>query len=132
MNIFTQTGALRARWAVLVVLVVAIALVVVGLVYTRHVQSQFECVAKYNTALQQRSVILTRIAAEDRQVSQDAEDNFTRLITDAVAAQGDRVKGQDAVDRFFTTSRQITAKRRELDRQRAAQPFPQTPERACT
>lgn len=128
----TQTGALTARWSILMVLALAIAMLGVGLVYTRHVQAQFECVARYNTALQERSQILTRIAAEDRQVSKDAENNVTRLITDAVKAQGDREKGQKAVNRFFATSRQISAKRAELERQRNAQPFPPTPERACS
>jgi hypothetical protein len=40
LNIFTQTGALRARWAVLVVLVVAIAISVVNVAYTGHLQRQ--------------------------------------------------------------------------------------------
>lgn len=132
MNVMTPTGALKARWAVLMVLAVAIALVLVGVTYTRHVQGQFECVSRYLTALQERSAILQQIAAEDRQASMDAEDNITRLITDAIKAQGDREKGQAAADRYLRTSADITRRRKELDRQRAAQPFPQTPERACS
>lgn len=132
MNVRTQTGALTARWSILMVLALAIALTVVSVGYARHVQGQFECQARYNTALQQRSVILQRIAAEDRAQSIAAEQNITRLIVDAIKAHGDRAAGRRAADRYLKTSADIGAKRRELDRQRAAQPFPQTPERACS
>lgn len=113
------------------VLIVAVAMVAAGYVYIRHVQGQFECVARYQTALQERSVILGRIAAEDRQLTVRAEDNITGLITDAIKAAGDREKGQAAADRYLRTGADITRRRRELDRQRAAQPLPQTPEKSC-
>jgi hypothetical protein len=131
MNVRTQTGALTARWSILMVLVTAILIAGATVLYARHVQAQFDCVARYNTALQQRSIILQRIAAEDRAQSIAAERNITRLIVDAIKADGDREKGQEAADRYLKASADINAKRAELDRQRAAQPFPQTPERAC-
>lgn len=132
MNFLTPTGAIRARWAVLMVLALAIALTVVGGAYTRHVQSQFECQARYNTAFQERSQALTRVASEDRQVSADAERAITRLIADAVAANGDRQKGQRAVNRYLKASAEIARRRGALDRERAAHPFPALPEKACT
>lgn len=131
-GILTPTGALRAWWAVMMVVVMAVLITAAGWLYTLHVQGQFECQARYNTALQERSVILTRIAAEDRQQSQAAEANITQLITDAIAAAGDREKGQAAARRYLKASKQIADKRAELERQRAQQPFPQTPEKACT
>lgn len=118
-------------YGVLVILLVALVGLAVGYTYTRHVQAQFECVARYNTALQQRSIILQRIAAEDRAQSIAAEQNITRLIVAAIRARGDRKAGQEAADRYLKTSRQISERRAELERQRAAQPLPQTPERAC-
>lgn len=128
----TTTGALRARWSVLMVLVTAIALVAVGIVYTRHVQSQFECVAKYQTALQERSQILQQIAAEDRRAAQDADDALVLLFQEAAKAPGDREAGLAAYRRFQKTTEEIAARRQRLERQRAAQPFPATPEKACS
>lgn len=128
----TSSGALKAWYSVMIVLVTAVVMTGAGWLYTRHVQGQFECQARYNTALQERSVILTRIAAEDRQQSQAAEENITRLITDAIAASGDRAAAQKAAARYLKTSQAITEKRQQLERQRDAQPFPQPPERACT
>lgn len=132
MNVRTQTGALTARWSILMVLAVAVAMVAAGYVYIRHVQGQFECVARYNTALQERSQILNQIAAEDRAQSIAAEQNITRLITEAIKADGDREAGQRAADRYLKAGTEIAARRVELDRQRRSHPFPQTPERACS
>jgi hypothetical protein len=124
---------LAREWYSVVFILVGGLVLIAAVGYLYFDQRRFsQCEARYDTALQQRSQSLQRIAAEDRQVSKDAEGNVTRLITDAVKAQGDRAKGQAAVDRFFKTSRRISAKRAELDAQRAAQPFPQTPEKACT
>lgn len=131
MHVFTQTGALRARWSVLMVLTVAIALVVVGLVYTGHVQGQFRCQARYNTAFQERSKALARVANEDRQLSTDADNAIARLITDAIKANGDRKAGQEAARRYLTETKRIAQRRAELDRERKAHPFPQVPEKAC-
>lgn len=124
---------LAPEWySVLVILAVALVGLALGYGYTRHVQSQFECVARYNTALQERSVFLSRIAAEDRQQSIAAEENITRLITDAIAAAGDREKGQAAAKRYLDTSADIALKRQQLERQRNQQTFPPTPETACS
>jgi len=131
-GILTPTGAIRAWWSLLMVLVAAALITGAGWAYTLHVQGQFRCQARYNTALQERSVILTKVAAEDRQQSQAAEENITRLITDAIAAAGDKAKGQAAAQRYLRTSKEIADKRAELERKRTAQPFPQTPEKACT
>lgn len=40
MSIFTPTGALRARWAVLMVLVVAVLISLSGIFYTGYVQRE--------------------------------------------------------------------------------------------
>lgn len=40
MNLLTQTGAFRAWWSLLMVLVVAVAIAVAGVVYTGHAQRQ--------------------------------------------------------------------------------------------
>ncbi|HEY9367007.1 hypothetical protein [Streptomyces sp.] len=42
MGVFTPTGALRARWAVLMVLVAAVLVGAANVVYTGHVQQQSE------------------------------------------------------------------------------------------
>lgn len=40
MNVFTPTGALRARWAVLMVLASAVLIAFANVAYTRHVAEQ--------------------------------------------------------------------------------------------
>lgn len=120
------------RYSLLMFVAMFVLLAVVAIGYTGHVQSQFVCGARYDTALRERSQVLSQIAVEDRQLAQAAEENITRLITDAIAAAGDRVRGQQAAQRYLQTSAQISRRRAELERQRRAQPFPQTPERTCT
>lgn len=120
------------RYSLLMFVAMFVLLAVVAIGYTGHVQSQFVCGARYDTALRERSQVLTRIAAEDRQLAQAAEENITRLITDAIAAAGDRQKGRQAAQRYLQTSAQISRQRAELERQRREHPFPQTPERTCT
>jgi hypothetical protein len=123
-NVRTQTGALTARWSILMVLVVAVLVggfsvwsALKSRAESRHVQAQFDCVARYNGALQERSVILTKIAAEDRQ-------NITDLVKGVSTAQSGP-QAEKALKAYL--DRNV-----ELERRRAAQPFPATPEKACT
>jgi hypothetical protein len=122
---------MRGRWSLVMLVGMFVVLAVAGLVNGVQVRGQFECGARYDSALQERSQILTRIAAEDRQQSIAAEKAITQLITDVIAAGGDADKGAAAARRYLTTSAAIARKRQELERQRAAQPFPQPPEKAC-
>lgn len=127
-----RTRLAREWYSVLAILLGGLVLIAsVGYLYFDQ-RSFSECEARYDTALQQRSLSLQRIAAEDRQLTVRAEDNITGLITDAIKARGDRAEGQKAADRYLKTSADITRRRKELDAQRAAQPFPPTPEKACT
>jgi hypothetical protein len=114
--VLTATGALRARWSVVIVMVPSVLIGALGLLYTVRVQGEFNCQARYNTAFQQRSIVLSQVAAEDRQNTV----TLMRSVTQAKKPADVRA----ALDAYLTTNDR-------LERERDKHPFPQVPEQRC-
>jgi hypothetical protein len=115
--VLTATGALRARWSVVIVLVPSLLIGVLGLLFTSRVQGEFNCQAKYNTAFQQRSAALQDVAAQDRL--------NTAAMVRAVATARTRTAAAKALADYLATADR-------LERERQQHPFPTLPEQACT
>lgn len=115
-RVLTETGALRARWAVVVVIAPSLLLGVLWIVLTLRIQGEVNCQARYNTAFQRRSAILQDVAAQDRQ--------NTAAMVRAVATAKTRADTAKALADYLATSER-------LERERRQHPFPPVPEQAC-
>lgn len=108
-------GFLARYWLPILIVVLAVG---PGIYYVHDTRCRAEFQQDYRDAQQIRA----DIAARERALNNEADDNMVRLIRDALNTRPGG--GRQLLEEFLARDREIDARRADLDRDRAATPLP--------